>query len=801
MKTKTRNIFIMLIMAVLCSVIALFIPKTENRVSAATAAETNVFEMVDAGSVRYGNDKPGLRFIVKMTEDVKTHLVDSGAKLGFVVSRSDKFEGITEDYLNQVTPQLTFEAITVDEATFYAGEKELTGYWCANVVINMGEKDTREAFLSRDYSAVAYYKLGDAAEVYTENVATRSIQLVASRAMLLNEPNYDKVAETYPELGTDAIPYFVEQNTYDSLVSKVKEGKTFDGEYFKLTEDIAVAEEVSADTFAGSFTQSDYKVYNFDTLYTVNHKVTDVYSVNENVALTDKVTTEAFAVNYTVADANGEAVAVNGNGFVPAAEGNYTVTAQAKNFPTSSFTVEVANNPYANAIIWDGTDTSALTWALDKNAVKPEISFDSAKGFDAQSNGSLVMKMTPCTGWVYTKLNLQYSDEYYAQMIEDGYTSFAIRMMVEDGIETKPTEDWSFQLWESYTLSNASLYGQDGTLLRAGSKCVPLATNIYSFGTWIEVVVPISELSNNQETNSLMGFKLFRNKPSSDYTVYVDNVYMVKDEALNERALTEKDLGCEVEVASLFSADTDLEIVDQTLTQNGQSLTATDGKFTLSEQGYYGITARARNRYGLGKASVVTAISGDSVVVQDCLQADDIAVPTVYKVNTTTTNGTATVTHDGTYLMLQAIQQSLSYFNIAVKVSASIEYYEYLKEQGFNYITVKVGSASSNGGGQVYMTAGNLKATHKNSMKNPNGELQYYKDGALTAHTGYLGSWTKNVWVDREVSLSIDTFIEMCEAGEEMVNILTVGFYSSSENQDVTLRFSGVYATKTGTVA
>ncbi len=289
MRTKTRNVFILVLVAALCGIMAIFSWKTPtNTVSAETS--TNVFEMQEGASIRTA-DNAGLRFRVKMSEDVKDKVVDGTAELGFVISLTKYFDQVTDGKYIDVDPKIEVSSLVIPADKIYLGRDEDAGYWWANGVVG----NMHEANLVKDYSGVAYLKTtttveGETVEnyQYATSPQSRSVQLVASRAYFGETTSvWEKIKAVYPKMGTEEMPILIggdQWNTYANLVAKVNGGASQEGVYFELTEDIMADEKLGAD-FKGNFVENGFTV-------TTNE---DIY---------DNVKTDDFAIELSTVNSN-----------------------------------------------------------------------------------------------------------------------------------------------------------------------------------------------------------------------------------------------------------------------------------------------------------------------------------------------------------------------------------------------------------------------------------------------------------------------------------------------------------------
>ena len=126
--------------------------------------------------------------------------------------------------------------------------------------------------------------------------------------------------------------------------------------------------------------------------------------------------------------------------------------------------------------------------------------------------------------------------------------------------------------------------------------------------------------------------------------------------------------------------------------------------------------------------------------------------------------------------------------DISVKPMASKAYYAFLKDNGYRYITVRLGFVGvKNTNECAYLHAGGTNTLHQN---NASSTVVGTKDGKGTLSTWFTEDgefWT-------EVSISIDEFLASYD--KQGTPILRVfGAYSHSD-----IYLDGVYVTKDGTI-
>lgn len=253
MKKKTKKIIALSLTATLCGAAATFAAVAEP--ASVSANTVSTFKMADGAGIRYTSEdgkKEGLRFIVLADETTKNAIVNSG-KLGVIISIAEDFAGIDGDYLNKLDDMSYETKSELTDSTaladmFYQNTEEYGDLYCANIVINMNDRDTVENFTERTYSAVAYYPTGEDTYAYATNRQERSIQQVASMLYMAGDSDWEKVKTTYTAIGSEATPFIVDDsgdNSFDKLVENLAEDSDFGADYeFELTDNVSVDSKI-----------------------------------------------------------------------------------------------------------------------------------------------------------------------------------------------------------------------------------------------------------------------------------------------------------------------------------------------------------------------------------------------------------------------------------------------------------------------------------------------------------------------------------------------------------------------------
>ncbi|MBQ4053174.1 MAG: hypothetical protein IJD33_02420 [Clostridia bacterium] len=716
MKKRMKGILAMSLTATACGALALAAPAMQEtqRAGATATNYTNVFAMADGASIRYQNTagKPqGIRFIVTVSDDVlQNEIMDN--YFGFVVHREDKFDDVADNHYANMEGGMKSELVQITEANvgeyFYEGEDEYEGLWCANVVINQGENtDTDEGFMERTYSAVAYYTsesaISDnvASYTYTTNRQERSVQQVASMLYMAGDSDWASVKEVYA-VGTESTPMLVAQsgdNAYSKLVEMVNAGTVDSTLKFALGENVVVEEKLP-DTFT-NLVASDKTAYDSATFYTVNHAVTEVYSTNAAIDLTDKVSAEFGTVTYAVKNSKGVAVPVENNAFTTDAAGKYTVTAKVDGYLDTAFEVEVADNKYADGLILDGTSTDDLLLSTtsknattgvweDSSTVEMSASFDENMKYDSESNGSYKIEykmkdgVATATNGALMKLAIAptFSKAYYEGLQAAGYTKIAVRCYME--LNSVGGSTGMYYIEPSTATSEMQIFVDNETPVNKSSTYMMWKSELAkAANTWAEMVLDIDKFINNYGTvENLLILSVSANE-AVDMTLYIDNVYAVQSAVMNSAVdYTEKNT-----LVSTNTSENESSIT--TISFNGEQITPTitDNQFTATQSGTYKVKETERNTYG-GTINTVHVFADDYTMGD--IVAYDVSNFSAHNNKSNSSDFTCTKETDGIKVTANEAAQSATAPNVTTyKVNTLYDktYYEWLKSEDYEYIT------------------------------------------------------------------------------------------------------------------
>ncbi len=566
----------------------------------------------------------------------------------------------------------------------------------------------------------------------------------------------------------------------------------------------------------------------YKTDYTLN--TIPLYGVGERVDLTKHVTSSLEGeMEYSV-QKEGKSVAVAENAFTPDEVGTYNVTASMEKQPDFEYSVTVVDKnlyPYPNGLITDGKDASAFTATIEKYTYNEQLRDESS----LTENGSVTVSHSTDTyygeGNGSTKISVDYPQtsksfvcdiaykpefalEYYQSLQLSGYENIAVRMRVE---HSNPNLENEYNLYSLYpfkegnTKMDISVLNTDGESVFTKNSYLAWSNDLeQANGEWVEMLLPISQFIAHYKAEGMtlfkyvtlgefaQGSKIFDNMYGT-LDIYIDNVYAVKALDAENADLTEKELN-DTYLLDNVSVGTDTVDFDKTIDSikvNGKQVTPQDGKITLSENGVYSITRRARNRYGVAKTKVAVANTGNiPSMLQEFTSANGLTanIPCEERPFLAPA-GSVEITYDQTQgaIKTQTDRQTKNiYFDLFIQTAWSKETFEYIrsKTEEYQYVTVKVGIPTTPS--SIFLSTG--EATHRNDFGASSSGVWLY-DGTTFSQTSKINNWSSGVqWV--ELSVDIDDFIANMDGNKaKLFRLFTAG-------SDITLYFDSVYLTKEG---
>ena len=655
----------------------------------------------------------------------------------------------------------------------------------------------------------------------------------------------------------------------DLYYYKIPEVRDNKGNEYEVFVEVTDSNGEKVDSFGGFFQiekAEEYKVtYTIDDgekIYTkttivagiekAKYELTDselVFGLNETVNLEGKVVaTTDGEMTYSVKK-DGEKVALTDNTFVTAEEGIYAVEVSIPKQPSYSFNIFAVDEkeiPYAKGLILDGTDKQDFVVGETFEDFTTEVTFDESVKYDSQSNGSYkIVAKTPkmmevpitdkegnVTGMenkravaehrtVTFSIKPPYDSNYYKTLEKYGYEYVAIRYRLDE-LNYDGTARFNYI---SGAGANEMLIYYDGEEVVRKSETHPdpdkKPNPSYTFwqseldrtprGGWAEMLLDIKKFTSYYEGGETPIFQFLVNKYSSlDITMYIDNIYAVKGEAISSSDMKIVEKGAEVDLSEL-SADTGLAEPISTITFDNEFLTVTDGKLKVENYGLYSIAITDRQMYGSVKQDI---IANGSIVSYS---------PTNFSVKHGNANSSVSnfkamkgdsanemvISSDGVGKVNKAWQRT----TYTVKTLGDKAYYEQLKADGYRYITYEYtldyGDYAMIANTSVYRAAltknkiphynsGGLNAdtaaTHQWLCVNDNtsGDTATKTSNKYFQSTSYPNElWNKKTFI---ISVSIDDFIKFYNA--DGMNILTLYFSAAQPEMDYSVTFGRIFPTK-----
>ncbi len=554
-----------------------------------------------------------------------------------------------------------------------------------------------------------------------------------------------------------------------------------------------------------------------------------VYGLNETINLNDKVSATYDAeILYSVTK-NDQPIALTDNQFTASEYGSYKVTATQEKQPEFVFSLEVVDKekyPYANGMIEDGTQTEQSITATPvynvdgtrANAATISVTHDVTAKFDENSNGSTKISVEfPQTSNCFDlpiMLKPHFSKTYYQALESGGYEYVAVRMRVEDVEEIGAYG--IFFLGGNGKAISYKRYDQNGALINEGYDSAFWSGTGYQLSQqgWFEFLIPIQDfISEYSENMQLMKLRTYEPDTKNSYygslNIYIDNIYAVK--AFDgESVFEEKALNDTMALSELVGEIDDVDELFTNYKVNGERKTFSSqtGEVTFDENtALYSFEFRARNRFGVAKRTFTT-FDASTYVYKFYDDTVGTAFASYY-----VGSGPATLTpqYDTTVKYNSETDRgSLKfdivggcYFNLNVVPYKDKAHYTAMKEQGYEYVTVRMAVAPLNGAdGTLRFCSSDAKDEFGWPISHPTFFANSPNIGVTTYYAGTnnkLGMeyelyvyQTAPVWI--ETSISIDSFLNgYAEGSVDIVKLMC-------SYANVSVWLDGIYLTKTGRI-
>lgn len=558
-----------------------------------------------------------------------------------------------------------------------------------------------------------------------------------------------------------------------------------------------------------------------------------VFGLNEVINLDGKVCSATTGeMEYSV-EKDGKSIALTDNSFTATETGVYTVEAKLPKQPVYSFELYVVDRtefPYAEGMILDGRDKQDITVDTAFEDFNAEVSFDETKKYDSQSNGSYKIE-AKTTGVVQVdegtkkgvadtrtlgfSLAPAYGSNYYKALEQDGYKYIAIRYMIENSDYDGTTR---LDYISSTGMDEMAIY-YDGEKVVDKSEANDNASYTYwnyqldaaPKGAWAEMLLDISKFTMHYDDEGISLFQMVVNKDCYwDMTMYIDNIYAVKGEAISQEDIKIVEKGETVDLSDL-SADTGLDNAICTATFEDEILNLQENTLKVEEYGLYSVAMTDRTMYGSVK--------------QDIIAKGTIVSYSPQNFSVLHGNGNGSVKNfgvfksdDGKSMNISSngagkVNENWQRTTYTVKPLGDVEYFEQLKLDGYKYITYEYtldyGDYTMLTNTSMYRAALTLNkiphynesglnadtaATHKWLCvdDNSSGDTSTKTSNIYFQSTSYPDTlWNKKTFI---ISVSIDDFINFYDS--KGVNLLTLYFNLAQPEMDYSVTFGRIFPTK-----
>ena len=459
-------------------------------------------------------------------------------------------------------------------------------------------------------------------------------------------------------------------------------------------------------------------------------------------------------------------------------------------------------------------------------------SFDETAKFDESSNGSTkisVVYAESCQPFdVPISIKPKFGKSYYQSLANGGYEYIAVRMKLVDGADELENYGLLYFSGDNGTSLSFRRVSQAGELSPVGTDTAIWSGTGYqrSGWGWFELLLPIqSFITTYGENVQLFKLRTFASVTgdkdgvttfkgnNGGLDIYIDNIYAAKAlDGVNVERQELKTTQAQFSLSELQIQDVaDIDGLNINYTVDDRAEPFPEETLSFTEEGEYKLEVRARNRYGKRTAEIVVGdnytLPSSYGIVKEFASVGDVTVSEISAVNTSGGGAQATVTYttDVKYddensagsICVSGIRNN-TWADISVKPTGSKAYYQFLKENGYSYVTVRIGLIAAGNDNAVYLHAGGATNLHQNTAVST---VQRYDPATgglknLGGSNGQLYKWLSvgaEWWA--EVSVPIDEFLASYD--KRSTPILRVfGAYSNSD-----IYLDGVYITKNGTLS
>jgi hypothetical protein len=289
--------------------------------------------------------------------------------------------------------------------------------------------------------------------------------------------------------------------------------------------------------------------------------------------------------------------------------------------------------------------------------------------------------------------------------------------------------------------------------------------------------------------------------------MYIDNIYAVKGEVTAASTTNVVEKGSEIDLTTL-SANTGMENEIHSITFDGEIIDVEDDALKIENYGLYSVSITDRSMYGSLKQEFVTKGSVVSYSPSNFSATHGNGNSSVANFRAEKVGANAMKVSPSSIGTIDAIWTRTTY---AIKPIGGVEYYEQLKDEGYQYITYEYtldyGEYTMLANTSVYRAAlTKNKIPHYNALTadtaathqwlkvedGTTGDTSKKTSNFYYQSTSYPATWNKKTFI---VSVSIDDFMKFYD--ENGINMLTLYFSLAQTEMDYSVTFGRIFPTKT----
>ena len=438
-------------------------------------------------------------------------------------------------------------------------------------------------------------------------------------------------------------------------------------------------------------------------------------AVNEQIEIDAICSDETATLIYTVMNADGEPVTLDGNAFTLTETGAYKVKIAVENSDVSYSYDIFAEEPFQTGEVeaFNGAWVAKEAFIGGKRQDWEIVSSEESGVYDRFGREVTLAKYTTDRAYIPLFINIRQSREYYQALAEEGYTHVSMWVYLEaekphitisdrdanGGFYRREGPDLYPEEWAQFTLS---LIDGKSSWTRSFTTCY----NLYAEQNHFYL-----QVDNSYEYNPWGG--------GDTLTMYFTDIMAIKPVTITAAETeTAKSVGDTVALNELFSSE-DCELA-YSVSYRGKTVALDSDNYTFTGNGEYVITAyptagnyegsatltfNVSDNFTLSGAPVIKERTGDSVSVA-LSELGTVAFSEVDGV-TPTVSDTQTITYNGEVLALEN-----GVFTATKDGAYSVEYKGTYDVDGVEYVTYKTLTVD------VWSTATKYNVIDVNHMRN-----------------------------------------------------------------------------------